>query len=228
MFPPKSRFDNFLYKQIFFHNFRKNFSAISVKNFENVSEIIKQSREINIPVIFCSNHSNWWDASLAIYLSLEIFKIDAYYFISEERKLNKNFEKLGVINYKEHNLENDTKEIFNFVKGSSKFIWIFPQTDITDNHSEIKFLPVISDLVDSLKEVVLVNCMIDYQYINDKRPEIFIDFFETKNFTGISYLNKESFNTNLEQKFEFKLKEIKQKIAHRDFYGFKKILEGKK
>lgn len=228
MFSPKSRFNNFLYKQIFFHNFRKNFSAINIKNFENVSEIIKQSRDKNTPVIFCSNHSNWWDTSLVIYLSLEIFKIDAYYFISEERKLNKNFEKLGVINYKERNIDKDVKEIFHFAKDSSKFIWIFPQTDITDNHSEIKFIPLISDLVDSLKEVILVNCMIDYEYIADKRPEIFVDFFETKNFSGISYLNKESFTTNLEQKFEFKLKEIRQKIVLRNFEGFKKILESKK
>lgn len=228
MFAPKSRFDNFLYKQIFFHNFRKNFSAINIKNHENVLEIIKQSREKNIPVIFCSNHSNWWDASLVIYLCLEIFKIDAYYFVSEERKLNKNFEKLGVINFKEHNLEKDVIEISSYLKGNSRFIWIFPQTDITDNNSEIKFLPIIADLVDSLKQVVLVNCMIDYHYVNDKRPEIFIDLIETKNFTGISYLNKDSFNTNLEQKFELKLKEIFQKISQRDFKGFKKILEGKK
>jgi hypothetical protein len=33
---------------------------------------------------------------------------------------------------------------------------------------------------------------------------------------------------NLEQKFEYKIKEFQQKVADRDTKDFKKILEGKK
>lgn len=70
--------------------------------------------------------------------------------------------------------------------------------------------------------------MIDYRFIDAKHPEIFIDFFESKNFTGISYLNKESFTMNLEQKFDYKIKEFQQKFANKDLKDFKKVLEGKK
>lgn len=228
IFSPKSKFDNFLYKQYFYHNFKKNFAGINVKNFDNAANVISQSQKNNIPVIFCSNHSNWWDASLAIFLCLEYFKIDAYYLITGKEKFNKNFEKLGVINLKEENIQTEVISIANYLKDSSKFLWIFPQSEITDNNSTIKFSTIISDLVENLKEVVLLNCMIDYHYTDSKKPEIFLDFFESKNFTGISYLNKESFTMNLEQKFEYKIKEFQQKAADRDTKDFKKILEGKK
>lgn len=228
VFTPKSKFDNFLYKQYFYYNFRRNFAGINVKNFENAANVISQSQKNNIPVIFCSNHSNWWDASLAIFLCLEYFKIDSHYITIGKEKINKNFEKLGVVNLKEEFISDEIVSIAEYLKGSSKYLWIFPQSEITDNNKEIIFSPVISGLVESLKEVVLLSCMIDYHYTDSKKPEIFLDFFESKNFTGISYLNKESFTMNLEQKFEYKIKEFQQKIANRDTKDFRKILEGKK
>jgi len=228
IFTHKSRFDNFLYKQIFYYNFRKNFAGINVKNFENAVNVISQSQKNNIPVIFCSNHSNWWDASLAIFLCLEYLKIDAHYVTIDKERLNKNFDKLGAVNIKEENLNSEILSVSEYLKGSSKFLWIFPQNEITDNRKEIKFSSIVSDLVENVKEVILLSCLIDYHYTDGKKPEIFLDFFESKNFTGISYLNKESFTMNLEQKFEYKIKEFEQKIAHRDTKGFKKCLEGKK
>jgi hypothetical protein len=228
IFAPKSKFDNFLYKQYFYYNFKRNFAGINVKNFENVVNVISQSQNNNIPVIFCSNHSNWWDVSLAIFLCLEYFKIDSYFITTGKEKFNKNLEKLGAVNISEENLKDETVSITQHLKNNSKFLWIFPQNDITDNHKEVRFSPIISDLVENLKEVVLLSCMIDYHYIDNKKPAIFLDFFESKNFTGISYLNKQSFTMNLEQKFEYKIKEFQQKAANRDTKDFKKILEGKK
>ncbi|MBS1492409.1 MAG: 1-acyl-sn-glycerol-3-phosphate acyltransferase [Bacteroidetes bacterium] len=227
IFAPKSKFDNFLYKQIFYHNFKKNFAGINVKNFENVINVISQSRQNNTPVIFCSNHSNWWDVNLVILLCLEYFKIDSYFITTGKERFNKNLNKLGAVHIDSENLKDKIESISNYLKESSKFLWIFPQNDITDINKEIRFTPIVSDLVESLKEVILLSCMIDYHYIDSKKPEIFIDFFESKNFTGISYLNKESFTMNLEQKFEYKIKEFQQKIANRDTKDFKKILTGK-
>ncbi len=228
IFAPKSKFDNFLYKQYFYFNFRKNFAGIHIKNFENAAYVISQSQKNNTPVIFCSNHSNWWDISLAIFVCMEYFKIDAYFLNTGEARVNKNLDKLGVINVREEDISKEIVPIAEYLKGSSKFLWIFPQNRITDNNKEIKFSSIVSDLVENLKEVVLVSCMIDYHYIDAKKPEIFIDFFESKNFTGISYLNKESFTINLEQKFTCKIKEFQQKLANRDITDFKKVLEGKK
>jgi hypothetical protein len=227
IFTPKSRFDNFLYKQYFYYNFKKNFAGINVKNFDNAVNIISQSQKNNTPVIFCSNHSNWWDTSLVIFLCLEYFKIDAYYLTTGKEKLNKNFDKLGVLNLNEEDPDQERISIAEYLKAGSKFLWIFPQSKITDNNKEIKFSSVVSDIVEKLREVILLSCMIDFHYTDGKKAEIFIDFFESKNFSGISYLNKESFAMNLEQKFEYKIKEFQQKIANRDITDFKKILEGK-
>jgi len=133
-----------------------------------------------------------------------------------------------VISINEEIRKEEVISISNYLKDSSKFLWIFPQSEITDNNSTIKFSSIVADIVENLKEVVLLNCMIDYHYTDSKKPEIFLDFFESKNFTGISYLNKESFTMNLEQKFEFKIKEFQQKVADSDTKDFRKILEGKK
>ncbi len=224
IFTPKSKLNIFLYKNILYRRFVKNFAAVNVKNFENVSDVISQSKKNNTPVVFCANHPNSWDISLAIYLAMECMKIDAYFLNCGIEPIEKNFNKLGVVKFTEH----DFNSIKIFLKGNSNFLWILPQINITDNNKEMEFSPIISELVDSLKEVILVSCMIDYRFGTGKKPEIFVDFFESKNFAGISYLNKESFTKNLEQKFEYKIKEFQQKFANGDLKDFKKILEGKK
>jgi hypothetical protein len=126
IFTPKSKFDNFLYKQYFYHNFKKNFAGINVKNFDNAVNVISQSQKNNIPVIFCSNHSNWWDASLAIFLCLEYFKIDSHYITIGKEKTNKNFEKLGAVNLKEENIQIDEViSIANYLKTVQNFYGYF-------------------------------------------------------------------------------------------------------
>lgn len=148
IFTPKSKFDNFLYKQYFYYNFKRNFAAVNVKNFENAAGVISQSQKNNIPVIFCSNHCNWWDMSLAIFLSLEYFKIDAYFLSTDVKRINKNFDKLGVVDFNTEKLNEEVISISLYLKGSSKFFWIFPQNEITDNNKGIRFSSIVSDLVE--------------------------------------------------------------------------------
>ena len=179
-----------------------------------------------MPVIFCVNHSNWWDVYLSIFLSMECFKINSYVLknIKEEPLISYLF-KIGAV---PNDKNNDGLETMNFLQslltGKPRFLWVFPQDKIADNNKAMKFTPVISDLVLNLKDVILVNCLFEYRYLDKSSPEIFIDFFESKNFAGISYLNKESFTKNLEQKFELKVKEFREKFANNDLNDFKPLM----
>lgn len=212
---------------------RNSFYRVSLSNHEKLKTLLIYSSREKIPILFCLNHSNWWDAAFVVWLSIRYFKIDSYCLMElKQLQSNKFFNSLGAIPI----VREDARQSLNAVKFASdiierqnKALWIFPQGEIVQNDLKpYKFYSGITHVISSLEKVHLVNLFFEYRFTSEQRPEVFIDFFDHEIIENQNRMDKKTMIKNLEQKFESVHDSLVDKILRNDLKEFEVILQGKK
>ncbi len=229
----KSPFLLFFLKKYFKRLLRKNFQFIFLKNKKLFTDILNYSRDKNIPVILCLNHSNWWDAPLLIYLAYCFFKLDGYCFMElKQLKEYPFFNKIGAIPIVKENIRSAFKSLnfaVDIAKNKSKVLAIFPQGELVKNSKlSFKLHSGLSFLIENLEKCILVLGYIDYRFSLNRKPNIYIDFFKHYNLEKKDNYRRKEFLKILESDYIYYHQEFELKFLNEYISEFETILSGKK
>ena len=151
----------------------KHFHKIHLKgksNFNNAH---------NLPAIFYSNHSNWWDGFIALYLARHVWGFDSYLLMDlDQMRKYKFFRRLGVFSV-DRSSASSAMESVNYaaelLKYSKRVLWIFPQGKMLPADTKLEFESGILKIAEKSGGVTLVPMALKYEFIAEQRPEIFIN-----------------------------------------------------
>lgn len=227
----KNKFLTFFFSKYFPQYLSKNFFAVYSKGHNEVKKILSQSNAI--PKIFVLNHSNWWDGVLIPYLDLSFFQTNGY-CLMEKKQLDKNkfFGKIGAIEIVRENSFQSIKSLktcIEILKSQNTNLYIFPQGKIEENgtgENNFKFEKGIEYIIKNFEKIILINCLVNYKFVREQKPELFLNFFETIELNGIK-LDK-NFIQEVESKFRSRQKLFDEEYKTNSLKDYELILKGKK
>lgn len=220
------------FRYFFSKSLRKNFSCIRVKGLPEAIKVIKLSAQNNRPIVFCANHSSWWDAPLIFYLTYELFGTDSY-CIMEKKQFDmypyfRGFGAVPIIREDPRNSLRVLSECAAELNGSAKSLWIFPQGEIVPNSKRpFHFYPGLSILLEKLSDPLIVCLYFDFRFTKNQFPEAFVDIFKfgsKENFEGKS---REEFTNNLEYLYEHEANEFESSFANGNLQDYSAVLNGR-
>ncbi|HRE42142.1 MAG TPA: lysophospholipid acyltransferase family protein [Ignavibacteria bacterium] len=209
----------------------RNFYAIYSKGENEV--IRKLSDNKDKPFLFILNHSNWWDGVLIPYLDLTFLKTNGY-CLMEKKQIDKNqfFKKIGAIEILRESPFDAIRSLNSCVellKNRKSILYIFPQGEIKENgfgKNNFRFERGYEYIIKKTGKVILINCLVNYKFIKEQRPEIFLNFFEIQDvdgdFTGDDFIAIE------EEKFRTEQKIFEEKFDTNSLKDYREILSGRK
>jgi len=227
----KSKILSFLFYKYFGYSIRRNFFKVNIKGLNELKETIHHSDSHSIPLIFCVNHSNWWDAALVCWLT-DFLKLNAYCLMEKKQVVeHKFFKSIGAIPIIREDPRQSLKTLnyaADLIRDSNKALWIFPQGEIISNERlPLIFYNGVSYLIEKLKQVVLISTHVEYRFTSEQRPEIFINFFDKTVFENIKFINRKDFTACLEKKFEGEILEFRDLFLNSELNDYQTILKGK-
>lgn len=220
-------------KKYFKRLLKKNFQYIYARNSNLFTEILVNSKEKNIPIILCMNHSNWWDAPLLIYLAYSYFNVDGYCFMElKQLKEYPFFNQIGAIPIDKDKVRSAIKSLnfgVNIVRNKSKVLAIFPQGELVKNSRvPYKIHSGLAYLVNNLEKCFLVLSYIDYRFSLNRKPNIYIDFFKDYFCGANEKYNRKELTKLIEADYKTCYQEFEKKFLNDELNDFKVILKGKK
>jgi|SRR4030095_8204207 len=204
---------------------KKHFYSIHLAGGENLAKI-----NSSLPVILYANHSNWWDGFIAYLLTNKKLNADDYLMMDIEQMRKYSFFKYVGVFSVNRNEPKEAVESINYaadlLKGTKKYLWIFPQGIMQHQDTRpVKFYSGITRIAEKIGEVNLVPVAFRYEFINEQRPEVFIQIGEpdaannnisdTKQYTGY-----------LQEKLTRYLDELKQCVLENGPEKFEIIFKG--
>jgi chlorobactene lauroyltransferase len=205
---------------------KKHFYRIHLGGEKNL-----ESWEKTKPSIIYANHSNWWDGLAAIYLSEDLWNIDAYFMMDvEQLKKYRFFKWIGAFSVNRSSPRESMESVkytINILKNTNKVLWIFPQGIMQPNdYRPIKFYNGISKIAESIGEFNLIPVTFRYEFMMEQLPELFMGIGEVKHINHIE--DTKQFTEELNIQLVSELDKLKEKVINSDTGDFTVILSGKK
>lgn len=145
------------------------------------------NHDANIPLLIYCNHSSWWDG-LAIFQISYKAKLDSF-VLMEEKNLKRYFlfRMLGAFSIDRNDPRSAVESLKYSVKlfetKSSRTLWIFPQGEILPNDCRpIRFFRGMSKIVEDIGDCHVASLSINYEFLQDFKPEIFVRIHEPEQF----------------------------------------------
>jgi len=143
----------------------------------------------------------------------------------------KYFRRIGVFSIDRNNARKAMKSIFyasEKLHDSKNALWIFPQGEMfPSNYRPIEFSNGISSIIKATPHLFAVPVTIQYEFINEQRPEIFISISSPIEFQN-EKRNKNEITAILQNILTDDLERKKGMIAGRDFSEFREVMSGNK
>lgn len=227
----KSKILSFFFYKYFGYSIWRNFYKVNIKGLNELKETIQRSDYQNVPLVFCVNHSNWWDAALVCWLT-DYLKLNAYCLMEEKQvREHKFFKRIGAIPIIREDPRQSIKTLnyaADLIRDSNKALWIFPQGEIISNEKlPLIFYNGVSYLIEKLKRVILISTHLEYRFTSEQRPEIYVNFFDKTVFENTVNINRKDFSACLVKKFEKEINIFKDLFLSKDLNDYKTILKGK-
>ncbi len=203
----------------------KHFSFIRIIGEENFI-----NRDKSVPVIIFPNHSNWWDGFLAFYLAYNRWNIDSYLMMDyAQMKKYFFFKFIGAFSVDRTSATSSYKSVMvaaELLKTGNRLLWLFPQGKMTPQHKRpLEFESGILKILDEFERVNVFPMAINYEFINEQRPEIFIKIGENVD-TKINASKKEKIGM-LEEKLTDLLDTQIKEINDGETEEYKIIFKGR-
>lgn len=154
---------------------RRRFDSVLLKG-----ETGLLSQQDSLPIIFCVNHSSWWDGLVAYLLSRR-FHLNGYWMMEEKQLKNlRPFTWLGafsVVREDAREAAASIKYAINVLKGKRETaLWIFPQGEILPNDVRpIRFFSGIQTIAERVSPCIVVPIALRYEFLGNYKPSIFIN-----------------------------------------------------
>lgn len=199
---------------------KRRFHSFNVKGLENISK-----RQTSLPLIIYVNHSSWWDGLAAFQISQRV-KLDSFVMM-EEKQLKRFFlfRKLGAFSVVRENPRSALRSLnyaADLLKDTNRALWIFPQGGILPNDLRpLGFYNGISKIIEKLGRCSTVSLAFRYEFLNEFKPQIFVNIKSTEEFECESATN---LTNHFEQKTVKNLDEMKNDLLNRQFDEYERIV----
>ena len=207
------------------HILKKQFYKVHVKGADNVI-----NRDKSLPTIMFGNHSNWWDGFLAFYLSFDLWNTDQYLMMDlKQMRKYKFFRKIGAFSVNRESARESYESVLyavKLLKNKNSMLWIYPQGEMLPNDVRpLKFQSGLTKLIEMTSKVNLMPIVLNYEFMMEQRPEIFITVSES--ITVDEKLAKQEKTEYLNRILTELLDEQKRNIVNNDVEGYEEVLRGK-
>jgi 1-acyl-sn-glycerol-3-phosphate acyltransferase len=208
------------------HLLRKTFNGIYIKGEENFL-----NRNKNIPTVVFLNHSSWWDALIPFYLSYSVWNADGYAFMDiKQLQKYKFFRRIGVFSVDRESGRESMKSIgyaLELLKNKDTVLWIFPQGELLHwNVRPVAFEHGLSYMLSKSGKVNLIPAALNYEFLMEQRPEIFISVSEPV--VTDNEIPRRKMSEHLGGIMEKMLDEQKSLIVSGNTGSYRTLMKGKK
>lgn len=229
----KNKFLISFFKHYFRYSLRRNFSNIHVKGLTSVLSAVEKSAKDKRPLIYCVNHSSWWDVPVIIYLTYDLLKSNSYCLMEKKQfDIHPYFRGIGavpIIREDARNAARVLKKCSDHLNGTGRSLWIFPQGEIIPNTKRpIHFFSGIAHLLEQLRDPILVCTFLDYKFTGNQFPEIYVDMFHINYEINLARDARASFTKNLSGIYEHQADEFEKLFANGKLDDYEVCLAGKK
>lgn len=207
------------------HILKKQFYKIHLKGANNVI-----NRDKSLPTIMFGNHSNWWDGFLAFYLSFDLWNTDQHLMMDlKQMRKYKFFRRIGAFSVNRESARESYESVLyaaKLLKNKNSMLWIYPQGEMLPNDVRpLKFQSGLTKLIEMTGKINLMPIVLNYEFMMEQRPEIFIDVSES--ITVDEKLAKQEKTAYLNKVLTELLDEQKKNIVNGDLQGYVEVLRGK-
>lgn len=222
----KNKYFNVLFRLYIKRLFRKHYFRIHLAGADNLA-INTGSK----PIIFYANHNNWWDGFTAYYLSNIFLKMDDFLMMDiEQMKKYSMFKYVGVFSVNRSNPREAVSSIeysANLLRNTNRCLWIFPEGKMNvQDHEPVKFYSGISKIAEKTGGVILQPVAFRYEFIDEQRPEIFIQFGRG-DVIETNPINTKDLTEYLCNKLNKETALLRNLVKNKQLDGFKVIFHGK-
>lgn len=216
--------------RMIYSSLQKHFDRIY---FRTATPLTDEQRQL--PIIFCANHSNWWDGYVAALVERHL-GLDAY-LMMEEPQLKRYFffRWVGCFSVDRHNARSAIKTIqyaAKLLKGHpGRFVWLFPQGEIAPNDQRpLVFFSGAAHLAKLAAPALLYPVATRIEYMAEQHPDLYISIGEPL-LLGSEELQTPGFLKNytktLEAQVTSELDRLKTDVVACQLSEFTQILHGK-
>lgn len=229
----KSKFLIAFFRYYFRNSLRRNFSNIHIKGLSEALSALEISRKNNRPLIYCANHSSWWDVPVIIYLTYYLLNSDSYCLMEKKQfDVHPYFRGIGAVPIVREDPKNAIgvlNECANYLNDTGKSLWIFPQGEIIPNgRRPVHFYSGVSHLLEKLRDPILVCTYLDFRFSGNQFPEIYADFFHINLEMDISKVSRSSFTGQLAAMYENQADTFESLFADGTLKDYEVYLKGRK
>ncbi|MBX7042306.1 MAG: lysophospholipid acyltransferase family protein [Ignavibacteria bacterium] len=229
----KNRLIVYFFRKYFVRSLRRNFSNIKVRGLTEAQALVRKCTESKRPVVYCANHSSWWDAVMIYYLSYDVLMTDSY-CLMEKKQLDiyPYFGKTGAVPVVREDARYSLyviQRLTDHMNSSASHLWIFPQGEITPNtRRPFHFYSGIGDVISMLHRPALINCYFDFRFEDGQYPVANVEFFGLREEVSLQRSERKAFSNELASEFGRKSDEIEKEFADGRIRDLKILLEGRK
>ncbi len=188
---------------------------------------VNKATKIKGPVIIYSNHVSWWDGLVLFHLNRHIWSRNGYVLMGEKGLQEYPFfRRIGAFamnSFDSQDVRKGLRYALKLLENPDTLLAWFPQGE--ERHPDARPLQFADGLVVLLQmairhhlEVTIVPMAIRYEFLERKRPEVFISLGEPKTLSTLTHhyppLSILQLNTLLEDILVSLLDQMSQQIKH--------------
>ncbi len=183
----------------------------------------------DVPLLFVLSHASWWDVLVGYYLARFVVRVESYAPMDElQLRRYRILTRLGVYSvdrFSARGIRAFVRYTLGLLSGP-RAVWITPQGEIVSSwRRPVRFQSGVGHLVRRLAEVAVVPVALQYEFLEEPRPEIFAKFGAPRLFSGARPSTSE-ITRLLERDLERELDALQAALVGRDLRPFSVLLEG--
>lgn len=202
------------------------------KNFRKCSltrESVLPLFEANVPCVVVSNHSSWWDALLAFFLSYYVFKREMYGVMVEEQLRRYDIFRYAGVYSVDRDSNREARTFLRYTRevldGRDRLLWIYPQGDLISNEqTPLVFKKGFAQIVTHLSKVHLLKIIASYDFWIESKPEVVVDVAPLETVVpqkGSPFVN--GLTERVQAEMTSRLAEVRRIVRTRDVSGLKPL-----
>lgn len=223
-----SKFWLWVADRFFYGLLERRFCAMRYKGVENY-----HNRDKNVPTIFFAPHSNWWDGIVGYTICNRICKKEIRLMVEELNRFPI-LRRGGAFSVNKKSPQASMESLkysVRVLKDPNSILYLFPQGIINPpNHRPIVFQTGLSYIAQkAVKEYGKINLIpiaVNYFFLRDNRPEVWVEFGENIEFSDQKSDRKE-LAANLAQKLETLADKQIKEVSDAKFDGYETLFQQK-
>ena len=214
---------------VFFKMLKKRFYAFRYKGADNF-----YSKDPNEPVIMFAPHSNWWDGIVAYAICNGICKKQLRLMV-EELKRFPILRHAGCFSVNKKSPQASMEALryaVNEMGNTNCNMYLYPHGIIKPpNYRPIEFQSGLAYMVDKAVKkygrVCLIPVAVNYFFLRDNRPEVFVEFGERIEMTSDEKFNRKELTEKLANTLEILCDKQIYEISHAQFDAYETLFQQK-